>query len=102
MEDKNKPIDGELRSQISEILKRQIFLECQNDSLKAMFAGLLSKMVPKEGLIVADQTYRNLMIANFEKKMAFLKEHNQAYSDEITEQMRSELKDIPGIILPSL
>lgn len=83
------------------ILNRQIILECQIDALKMTFHAMLSQL-PGMDATIHDRAYKAIALTIFENKMGLLKEQNAAYSDEITEQMRSLLKGMPGIILPSI
>lgn len=83
---------------IEGLLKNQVKLDIQIDALKYIFQAILCKMDPSIPLEVHNKAYLAMIQKIGELKL----EENIVFSEEMTEMIRSELKDVPGLILPSL
>ena len=83
---------------VNNLLITQIVQECQLDALKRILQNLLMQTVPAATLAAQDQAYKTMIQVILDKKL----EHSELYSAEMSENIRQQLRDIPGIIMPSL
>jgi hypothetical protein len=92
----------EILKGLNTILVKQIFLEAQIDTLKRVFQFMLQQTAPNMNLAAQDEAYKNMLRVTLEQKMKGYQETNDAQAPGITAQLQELMKDLPGIVLPSL